>query len=597
MYVSGRMHKPVRIVVCSSSSILAASRENLRHALRTALLLLPASFTAEQLFVTIAALSYTGDFRMVFGEHPDKVRNIVTKSMPLFYALYMPVIKANFPTVTPAPLPLAADASDAPISSSGSSSGGGNNSGYVSADGAGEHPVAFRQDTSPEARLALCMALPYHLQKRMAASFFAALGRRNMNQSVAGAAPAVDASLAAGAVTGNGSHVGIAGGGAAVSEEAAAGSSRIAAARQRWAQAAFLRRRIGSTTGTSNGSASSLVNSSVSWRSPAAVLRSSQRRAAGAAAVGPSRLSQQLLRARALAMASSGREMMQRARVQRLQWIVSRQLKREARAAPAPTPAPAPAPAPTAAASGVVTEASPPLSLTASLRQQALRILEQRRAKLAARLSGSKQLNPPAVSAAGSSADAHTADAAGSGAAPRPLPNLAGELATDAEGQRAEELRNLLEADGEAAQLSFARAARDAQIVSFWEAMLGDSLRDRHGLAHRDGGSRSSAGAAAARLAAAPSASAAAAAAAAALGGPATVGEANSSAAAAAVPVAGVDIASRVRMHLRPALAHIVGASARSQSLKGVITAGPVKAAVYAAAKVRKYLGALASKR
>ena len=36
---------------------------NLVSALTTALLLLPASFTEEELFLTIAGLSYTGDFR------------------------------------------------------------------------------------------------------------------------------------------------------------------------------------------------------------------------------------------------------------------------------------------------------------------------------------------------------------------------------------------------------------------------------------------------------------------------------------------------------------------------------------------------------
>jgi Phosphatidate cytidylyltransferase, mitochondrial len=50
MYVSGRMHKPVRIIECDDPVILAAARENLRHALRCALLLLPPTFTAEELF-------------------------------------------------------------------------------------------------------------------------------------------------------------------------------------------------------------------------------------------------------------------------------------------------------------------------------------------------------------------------------------------------------------------------------------------------------------------------------------------------------------------------------------------------------------------
>jgi hypothetical protein len=56
LYVSGRMHKPVRVISGpsgghTSHGVLAAARENLRHALRTALLLLPATFTAEQLYM------------------------------------------------------------------------------------------------------------------------------------------------------------------------------------------------------------------------------------------------------------------------------------------------------------------------------------------------------------------------------------------------------------------------------------------------------------------------------------------------------------------------------------------------------------------
>ncbi len=61
LYAAGRLHKPVRtLAVAQPGLVLAAARENLRHALRAALLMLPASFTPEQLYVTIAALSYTG---------------------------------------------------------------------------------------------------------------------------------------------------------------------------------------------------------------------------------------------------------------------------------------------------------------------------------------------------------------------------------------------------------------------------------------------------------------------------------------------------------------------------------------------------------
>jgi Phosphatidate cytidylyltransferase, mitochondrial len=41
-------------------------RMNLTSALHTSLLLLPDKFNEAQLFMTIASLSYTGDFRFVF---------------------------------------------------------------------------------------------------------------------------------------------------------------------------------------------------------------------------------------------------------------------------------------------------------------------------------------------------------------------------------------------------------------------------------------------------------------------------------------------------------------------------------------------------
>ena len=40
---------------------------------------------------------------------------------------------------------------------------------------------------------------------------------------------------------------------------------------------------------------------------------------------------------------------------------------------------------------------------------------------------------------------------------------------------------------------------------------------------------------------------------------------------------------------LRPAIAHIVGSHARTQSIKGILTAGPAKAAAYAWSKIRKW--------
>ena len=60
MYLSGRLHKPVD-VICSTPSFDKALTINRTNALQTALLMLPPTFTQEQLFTTIAGLSYAGN--------------------------------------------------------------------------------------------------------------------------------------------------------------------------------------------------------------------------------------------------------------------------------------------------------------------------------------------------------------------------------------------------------------------------------------------------------------------------------------------------------------------------------------------------------
>lgn len=65
-----------------------ANQVNLTEAVRVALLTLPENFSDEELFERIAGISYTGDFRMIVGENPNKVRNIVHAQMSHFHRLY-----------------------------------------------------------------------------------------------------------------------------------------------------------------------------------------------------------------------------------------------------------------------------------------------------------------------------------------------------------------------------------------------------------------------------------------------------------------------------------------------------------------------------
>lgn len=69
-----------------------ANKQNLYNAVRTALCLLPQEFSEEDLFLTIAGLSYHGDPRMAFFENPHKVFNIVHAQQDLFRQLYQPII-------------------------------------------------------------------------------------------------------------------------------------------------------------------------------------------------------------------------------------------------------------------------------------------------------------------------------------------------------------------------------------------------------------------------------------------------------------------------------------------------------------------------
>lgn len=98
LYLAGRLQKPVKILR-DDPRVRLANQINLMSAMRTALLMLPETFTEKQLYETIAGISYLGDPRMSLGgENMRKVSNIVSNQLPNFRQLYVPLIN-NLPNV------------------------------------------------------------------------------------------------------------------------------------------------------------------------------------------------------------------------------------------------------------------------------------------------------------------------------------------------------------------------------------------------------------------------------------------------------------------------------------------------------------------
>ena len=99
LYLAGRLQKPVKILR-DDPRVRLANQVNLISAVRTALLLLPPEFSENDLYNTIAGISYLGDPRMSLGaENLNKVSNIVKHQLPNFRRLYAPLIE-NLPNVS-----------------------------------------------------------------------------------------------------------------------------------------------------------------------------------------------------------------------------------------------------------------------------------------------------------------------------------------------------------------------------------------------------------------------------------------------------------------------------------------------------------------
>jgi translocator assembly and maintenance protein 41 len=100
LYVAGRLHKPVIPLISALDSLIPdLIKRNRLMALHAALLALPESTSKVELYRSITSLSYTGDCRMLFGEDPNKVENIVAPIMDEFDVIYDPLIDELFPMV------------------------------------------------------------------------------------------------------------------------------------------------------------------------------------------------------------------------------------------------------------------------------------------------------------------------------------------------------------------------------------------------------------------------------------------------------------------------------------------------------------------
>lgn len=97
LYTAGRVHKPYYTIKSPSADIAPFLKENLHYAFRMAVLLLAKDeLTHKEIFEKITALSYMGDPR---PEDPKKIKNIVSKNLDAFHALYKEVLTEEVPDI------------------------------------------------------------------------------------------------------------------------------------------------------------------------------------------------------------------------------------------------------------------------------------------------------------------------------------------------------------------------------------------------------------------------------------------------------------------------------------------------------------------
>lgn len=94
LYVAGRLQKPVKFRG-QDPTVQYINQFNLMNALTVSLLMASKlKFSDSYLYEGVALISYLGDPRMaVGGENPNKVKNIVSKQMDNFVALYNPWVE------------------------------------------------------------------------------------------------------------------------------------------------------------------------------------------------------------------------------------------------------------------------------------------------------------------------------------------------------------------------------------------------------------------------------------------------------------------------------------------------------------------------